>query len=120
MTDGGTGMYRTLSGTSMATPHVSGAAAILAQEHPGWTGEQLKEQLMSSAHGLDPAYSPYEVGTGRVDVAAAVDNTVRGTGSLFFGNYTWPHDDERGRRHPRPDLHQHRRRGRHPRPGADR
>ena len=93
MTDGGSGMYRTLSGTSMATPHVSGAAAILAQEHPGWTGEQLKEQLMSSAHGLDPAYSPYEVGTGRVDVAAAVDNTVRGTGSLFFGNYTWPHDD---------------------------
>ena len=74
MTDGGTGMYRTISGTSMATPHVSGAAAILAQKHPGWTGEQLKEQLMSSANGLDPAYSPYEVGTGRVDVAAAIDD----------------------------------------------
>src|SRR6478735_6129775 len=94
MTDGGEGMYRTLSGTSMATPHVSGAAAILAQEHPGWTGEQLKEQLMSSSHGLDPAYSPYEVGTGRVDVAAAISNTVRGTGSLFFGNYTWPHGED--------------------------
>ncbi len=94
MTDGGTGMYRTLSGTSMATPHVSGAAAILAQEHPDWTGEQLKEQLVSSAHGLDPAYSPYEVGTGRVDVAAAITDTVRGSGSLFFGNYTWPHGDD--------------------------
>lgn len=94
MTDGETGMYRTISGTSMATPHVSGAAAILAQEHPGWSGEQLKEQLMSSSHGLDPAYSPYEVGTGRVDVAAAISNTVRGTGSLFFGNYTWPHGEE--------------------------
>ncbi|WP_326786606.1 S8 family peptidase [Streptomyces sp. NBC_00151] len=92
MTDGGEGLYRTLSGTSMATPHVVGAAAILAQRHPDWTGAQLKEHLMSTAKGLDGGYSPYEVGTGRVDVAAAVRTTVRGTGSLFFGNYTWPHD----------------------------
>ncbi|MEV6192878.1 S8 family serine peptidase [Streptomyces sp. NPDC051920] len=90
MTDGGEGLYRTLSGTSMATPHVVGAAAILAQRHPDWTGAQLKEQLMSTAKGLDAGYSPYEVGTGRVDVAAAVHTTVRGTGSLFFGSYTWP------------------------------
>ncbi|MFD1274306.1 S8 family serine peptidase [Streptomyces kaempferi] len=85
MTDGGEGLYRTLSGTSMATPHVVGAAAILAQRHPDWTGAQLKEQLMSTAKGLDDGYSPYEVGTGRVDVAAAVRTTVRGTGSLFSG-----------------------------------
>ncbi|WP_240657846.1 S8 family serine peptidase [Streptomyces populi] len=92
MTDGGEGPYRTLSGTSMATPHVVGAAAILAQQHPDWTGAQLKEHLMSTAKGLDDGYSPYEVGTGRVDVAAAVRTTVHGTGSLFFGNYTWPHE----------------------------
>ncbi|MFJ8988775.1 S8 family peptidase [Streptomyces sp. NPDC102279] len=91
MTDGGEGMYRTLSGTSMATPHVVGAAAILAQRHPDWTGSQLKEHLMSTAKGLDAGYSPYEVGTGRVDVAAAVRTEVSATGSLFFGNYTWPH-----------------------------
>ncbi|MFB7337523.1 S8 family serine peptidase [Streptomyces adustus] len=92
MTDGGEGLYRTLSGTSMATPHVVGAAAILAQQHPDWTGAQLKEHLMSTAKGLDEGYSPYEVGTGRVDVAAAVRTTVRATGSLFFGNYTWPYE----------------------------
>ncbi|MFI8763369.1 S8 family peptidase [Streptomyces sp. NPDC053792] len=92
MTDGGEGLYRTLSGTSMATPHVVGAAAILAQRHPDWTGAQLKEHLMSTAKGLGDAYSPYEVGTGRLDVASAVRTTVRGTGSLFFGNYTWPHE----------------------------
>ncbi|MFD9502861.1 S8 family serine peptidase [Streptomyces sp. NPDC060035] len=92
MTDGGEGLYRTISGTSMATPHVVGAAAILAQQHPDWTGAQLKEHLMSTAKGLDDGYSPYEVGTGRLDVAAAVRTTVRGTGSLFFGNYTWPHE----------------------------
>lgn len=94
MTDGGEGLYRTISGTSMATPHVVGAAAILAQQHPDWSGAQLKEHLMSTAKGLDAGYSPYEVGTGRLDVAAAVRTTVRGTGSLFFGNYTWPHKPE--------------------------
>ncbi|MEU8006331.1 S8 family serine peptidase [Catellatospora sp. NPDC049111] len=92
MTDGGEGLYRTISGTSMATPHVAGAAAILAQQHPDWTGAMLKEHLMSSAKGLAEGYSPYEVGTGRLDVAAAVKTGVRSTGSLFFGNYTWPHE----------------------------
>jgi subtilisin family serine protease len=88
----GTGMYRSMDGTSMATPHVSGAAAILAQKHPDWSGGQLKEALMSSAKGLGDYYTPYDVGTGRVDVAAAVRNTVRATGSAFFGNYDWPHE----------------------------
>ncbi len=92
----GTGFYQTMTGTSMATPHVSGAAAILAQQHPGWTGEQLKEHLMSSATGLDPGYSPYEVGTGRVDVAAAITTTVRSTGSVLLGNFDWPHDPSDG------------------------
>ena len=45
----------------------------------------------SSAKGLADGYSPFEIGTGRVDVAAAVKDTVRGTGSLFFGNFLWPH-----------------------------
>ncbi|MEU7115377.1 S8 family serine peptidase [Streptomyces sp. NPDC046182] len=96
MTGGGEGLYRTISGTSMATPHVAGAAAILAQQHPDWTGAQLKEHLMSTAKGLDGGYSPYEVGTGRLDVAAAMRSTVRGTGSLFFGNHTWPHEPSDG------------------------
>jgi subtilisin family serine protease len=37
--------YVSMSGTSMATPHTAGAAAVLAQEHPGWTGERLKAAL---------------------------------------------------------------------------
>ncbi len=91
MGDGSTDLYRTLDGTSMATPHVAGSAAILAEEHPLWTGQKIKEQLMSSAKGLD-GYSPFDVGTGRVDVAAAVEDSVRATASLSFGSYLWPHD----------------------------
>lgn len=90
----GDGYYWTISGTSMATPHVSGSAAILKQRHPDWTGVQLKDALMSSAKGLADYYSPFEVGTGRVDVAAAVKNSVRATGSLSWGMYAWPHGPE--------------------------
>ncbi|HEX6682475.1 MAG TPA: S8 family serine peptidase [Candidatus Limnocylindrales bacterium] len=88
----GEGMYRTISGTSMATPHVSGAAAILAQRHPEWTAQQLKDALTSSSKPLADYYSAYEVGTGRLDVAAALRNPVTSGGSLFFGNFDWPHE----------------------------
>jgi subtilisin family serine protease len=88
----GTGDYVTMTGTSMATPHVAGAAAIVAEEHPTWSGQEIKDVLMSSAKGL-AGYSPYMVGTGRVDVAAAVDDQVRATGSAYFGQLRWPNAD---------------------------
>lgn len=87
---GTTGMYRTMSGTSMATPHIAGAAAILKQRHPDWTGQQLKDALMSTSRQL-PDYTPYEMGTGRVDVHAAVDAAITATGSVAAASYDWPH-----------------------------
>ncbi|WP_198663837.1 S8 family serine peptidase [Jiangella endophytica] len=66
--------YTSLNGTSMATPHVAGAAAILAQQHPDWTDEQLKQRLITSSTPLDEPVSFQ--GAGRVDVAAAVDESV--------------------------------------------
>jgi subtilisin family serine protease len=89
----GSGSYMTMDGTSMATPHVAGAAAILSQRHPDWTGVQLKEALMSTTKKLDHI-RPFEGGTGRLDVAAATFGTVTATGSLDFGFYDWPHEGD--------------------------
>ncbi|WP_328725174.1 S8 family serine peptidase [Streptomyces sp. NBC_00259] len=86
----GEGLYTSLSGTSMATPHVAGVAALLAEEHPDWTGAQLKDALMSSSKPLDA--SPYALGAGRVDVPAATRATVTATGSADLGFYSWPYE----------------------------
>lgn len=85
----GSGWYTTMSGTSMATPHVAGAAALLAAQHPDWTGKQLKDALVSTTEPT-PQYSPYEGGSGRVDIAATTAATVFATSSADFGYHSWP------------------------------
>ncbi|MEU7749792.1 S8 family serine peptidase [Nonomuraea sp. NPDC049158] len=81
--------YTGASGTSMATPHVAGAAVLLAQKHPDWTGAQLKNALTSTAR--DDGYGSYEQGAGRVDVARAVKQAVTASGSIDFGLMAYPH-----------------------------
>ncbi|TWD79724.1 subtilisin family serine protease [Kribbella amoyensis] len=81
--------YTTMSGTSMAAPHVSGAAAILAQRHPDWTGRQLKAALVGSALST-PGTSPLAQGLGRVDVAKALAaKVVADDATVLFGDLSW-------------------------------
>ncbi|MET7670155.1 S8 family serine peptidase [Micromonospora luteifusca] len=77
----GEGSYQTMDGTSMAAPHVAGAAALLAAKHPDWTGQQLKDALVSTTKAT-AQYDAYQAGTGRVDVAAAVRAPVVATGTV--------------------------------------
>ena len=42
--------YTRLTGTSMAAPHVAGAAAIMAQRWPAWTPARIKAVLMGTAN----------------------------------------------------------------------
>ncbi|MFE7391360.1 S8 family serine peptidase [Streptomyces sp. NPDC057582] len=66
--------YTSANGTSMATPHVSGAAAILVQRHPDWSADRLKQVLVSTAK--QGSYTAYQGGNGRVDVPKAIDATT--------------------------------------------
>ncbi|MCZ8361686.1 MAG: S8 family serine peptidase, partial [Microcystis sp. LE19-251.1A] len=46
------GGYATLSGTSMASPHVAGAAALLWSQNPTWTAQQVKNALMNTGEPI--------------------------------------------------------------------
>ncbi|TXR91828.1 peptidase [Streptomyces sp. col6] len=90
---GGRGIYayQSMSGTSMATPHVAGAAAIVKERHPDWTAQQVKAALVSSAKSDIPG-DVRETGGGRLDVKAAIDTTVTGAPAVQGGTFNWPQD----------------------------
>lgn len=74
--EGGPPSFGVLSGTSMSSPHVAGAAVLLRAIHPAWTPAQVEAALMTTAvpmwddDGVTPA-TPFDQGAGRIDVLAA-------------------------------------------------
>jgi subtilisin family serine protease len=64
--------YAVLSGTSMSAPFVAGVAALVLQQHPDWTPDQVKTHLEDTAKDLGPTGFDPRYGYGAVDPAAAV------------------------------------------------
>ncbi|KAJ4826548.1 hypothetical protein Tsubulata_039607 [Turnera subulata] len=75
------------SGTSMATPHIAGVAALIKQKHPTWSPAAITSALMTTAHTTDfvgspilaqstdqlaPA-TPFDLGAGSINPARALD-----------------------------------------------
>lgn len=86
--------YTEMSGTSMAAPHVAGAATLLAQQHPDWKAGQLKAALMASAVP-DPSVDVFAQGAGAIDVARAIKTTLTSEPtSVSFGRQVYPHGDD--------------------------
>ncbi|MEV6954873.1 S8 family serine peptidase [Streptomyces sp. NPDC051183] len=86
--------YLQIDGTSMATPHVAGAAAILKQQHPGWQSAELKGALTASTKGGQ--YTVFQQGSGRIQVDRAMaQSVIADPVSLSFGVAQWPHTDDK-------------------------
>lgn len=86
------GGYLPLQGTSMAAPHVAGAAALLKQAHPDWEPEKIKALLMNTAKPIfneaGEQYRAYEQGAGRIQLKEAMNSqSLVLPASLQFGKF---------------------------------
>lgn len=95
--------YYELSGTSMATPMVSAAAAILISVNPNLTPDQVKARLMKTAYKAFPSvstvtvdgvtyrdyYDMFTVGAGYLDIQAALANNDVMTGNALSPSVTY-------------------------------
>ncbi|MCB2202367.1 S8 family serine peptidase [bacterium] len=71
--------YEAWNGTSMATPHVSGVAALLWSANPAWTNVQIREALDATAVDLGDPGRDIVFGYGFMQAAAALDYLGGGT-----------------------------------------
>ncbi len=75
-----TGGYEAWDGTSMATPHVSGVAALIWSANPSWTNTQVRSAMTSTAKDLGAAGRDNAYGYGLVQAKAALTALQNGGG----------------------------------------
>ena len=70
-------LFMAIQGTSMSSPHVAGAGALVKAVQPSWTPNEVESALMTTANsnhvkedGVNPA-DPFDMGTGRIDLTKA-------------------------------------------------
>lgn len=94
------GGYLPLQGTSMAAPHVAGAAALIKQAHPEWGPFEIKAAIMNTAKQISDRngkpYRTYEQGAGRIQTESAIKTeSLVMPGSLQFGKFQLSDDKHR-------------------------
>jgi hypothetical protein len=93
-------LFAVIQGTSMASPHTAGVAALLKEAHPDWSPAMIKSALMTSANpdvwkedGVTPA-NPFDMGAGHLNPNSAFDpGLVYDAGFLNYLGFlcdAWP------------------------------
>ncbi len=79
------GQYEKLDGTSMASPHITGVAALILDQHPDWTPAEVKAAMMNNA-SMDGFEKILETGAGIVDAYKAITtDLIMSPGSISYG-----------------------------------
>lgn len=87
--DIGTGNYGMMSGTSMASPHVAGVAALVWSHHPSCTAQEIRTALNTTAEDLGAAGRDVKFGYGLVQAKDAIDH-LQANGCSGDGGTTPP------------------------------